>query len=304
MKYVFWGTPRFAAIVLEKLLAAGIPPVVVVCNPDRPVGRKQVITAPPVKELMRKYEVRDTKYKNVKILQPENLASYLLPLTSLKPDLFIIAAYAKIIPKEILAIPRLGTIGVHPSLLPKYRGATPIQSAILAGEKETGVTLFLVDEKVDHGSLLASRTYEVRGTRYEQAEGDLARLGGELLVEILPEFVAGKIKPVEQDHAQATVTKKFTSQDGFVEPADLARAQTEGGEIATQIDRKIRALNPEPGVWTNVSSRYSQVLENIGINPARGEKRVKLLETKIVDGKLKLLKIQREGGKPQKLTDK
>ncbi|MBI2594734.1 MAG: methionyl-tRNA formyltransferase, partial [Candidatus Colwellbacteria bacterium] len=135
-RYVFFGTPRFAAIILEKLINTGIPPVALVCNPDKPVGRKQVITPPPTKTCILKQESR---IKNkIQIFQPEELGMIRDSLFTLQPDVFIVAAYAKILPKKILEIPRLGTIGVHPSLLPKYRGPSPIQSAILAGEEETG----------------------------------------------------------------------------------------------------------------------------------------------------------------------
>ncbi|MBI3088684.1 MAG: methionyl-tRNA formyltransferase, partial [Candidatus Colwellbacteria bacterium] len=154
-RYIFFGTPRFAAIILEKLISAGIPPVALVCNPDRPTGRKKIITPPPTKQVVRE-KVASSKGK-IEIFQPENLkdAYYLLHATNY--DVFIVAAYSKILPREILAIPRLGTIGVHPSLLPKYRGPSPIQSAILAGETETGITLFLMDEQVDNGPIISSK---------------------------------------------------------------------------------------------------------------------------------------------------
>src|SRR3989344_5918744 len=139
MKFVFFGSPEFAAIVLEKLIKAGFMPAAVVCAPDAPAGRKKIPTPPPAKVRIMNYEER---IKNkIQILQPETLSIIHDSLFVIQPDFFIVAAYAKIIPKEILDIPRLGTIGVHPSLLPKYRGASPIQSAILNDEAETGTTL-------------------------------------------------------------------------------------------------------------------------------------------------------------------
>ncbi len=276
MNYVFFGSPDFAAVILEKLISAGFVPAAVVCNPDRPVGRKKVLTAPPVKQL-----ITNGKWQ-IEIFQPEALSSLISRLSSLKPDFFVVAAYSKIIPKEILAIPRLGTIGVHPSLLPKYRGATPIQSAILNGDAETGVTLYLTDEKVDHGPILENRKWKIGNSTYEQLHDALAKLAGELLVETLPKFLKGKIKPAEQNHAEATFTKKFTTEDAYVKPEDLEKAKKEGGEIAIQIDRKIRALNPEPGTWSVDKG-----------------KRIKLLEAEIIDGKLRIKKIQKEGGKAQ-----
>jgi len=266
-KFVFFGTPEFAAIILEKLIQTGMAPALVICNPDRPVGRKKIITAPPAKIIAQKY--------GVNIWQPENLELEIKEIKNRVFDFFVVAAYSKILPKEILAIPRLSTIGIHPSLLPKYRGTTPIQNAILAGEKETGVTLFLTDEKVDHGPILAKR--ELRMTNddnYDNLQKRLAALGADLLIETLPKFLAGEIKPQPQDESKATYTKKFRIEDAFI---DL------NGEPEI-ILRKIKALNPEPGVWT-----------------IQNGKRMKILDAEIKDGKLKLKKIQVEGKKAKNL---
>lgn len=277
MKYIFFGTPRFAAIILKRLIAAGMSPLAVVCNPDRPTGRKGVITPPPVKELIRAQGVGG----GVDILQPETLkdADLIATLKSYNADVFILAAYGKIVPKEIFSIPPRGIIVVHPSLLPKYRGATPIQSAILDGADTTGTTLLVMDEQVDHGPIIAQREFEnqeARSMNQETLTDALAELSADLLLETLPRYLAGEIAPREQDHAAATYTKKFTTDDGRVNLAADDPALTE---------RKIRALNPEPGVWM------------IG-PPAGGGKRVKLLDAELTDGKLVLKKIQMEGGTP------
>ncbi len=269
MKYIFFGTPDFAAIILEKLIKAGWPPIAIVCNPDRPVGRKKIITPPLTKLLALKY--------NIPVCQPEVLSISNFQFSISKPDFFIVAAYAKIIPKEILEMSRLGTIAVHPSLLPKYRGSSPIQTAILNGEKETGVTLFLADEKVDHGPIFAGRKLEfsISNFQFLKLQQSLAELAGDLLVETLPKFIEGKITLLPQDESQATYTKKFITEDGRV---DL------GKDKPINIERKIRALNPEPGVWTIIDG-----------------KRTKLLEAELIDEKLKITKIQVEGKKPQGL---
>ncbi len=279
MDFVFFGTPEFAAIILEKLIKAGLVPRAVVANPDRPVGRKQILTAPPTKEMIRGKGLEGS----VKIFQPENFSPLTPHLSPLKPDIFIVAAYTKILPKEILAIPRLGTIGVHPSLLPKYRGPTPIQTAILKGEEETGVTLYLVDEKVDHGKIISNIKYQISKTHtYESLAKKLAELGGDLLIETLPKFIKGEIKPIPQNENEATYTKKFTAEDGFIEPEILRQAEDGVNLKATiDIERQIRALNPEPGVWT-----------------IKNGKRMKLLEAEIIDNKLLLKTIQLEGKKP------
>lgn len=266
MKYVFWGSPEFAKIVLEKLIEAGFLPAAVVCNPDRPVGRKKVITPPPVKRLIAERKAP------IEIFQPENLNAISDKLSALRSDFFIVAAYSKILPKEIIAVPRLGTVGVHPSLLPKYRGATPIQSAIINGEMETGVTLFMIDEKVDHGPVATQRKLQIANRNYTELEKGLAEIAGDLLVETLPKLEQGQIKPQPQDETKATFTKKFRTEDGEV---NLEKDSPE------MILRKIRAFNPEPGAY------------NI-----QNGKRVKLLEAELADGKLKLKKIQVEGKNP------
>jgi methionyl-tRNA formyltransferase len=306
MNFVFFGTPEFAAIILEKLIKAGLPPQAVVCNPDKPVGRKQIITSPPVKVLAEKH--------GIKVLQPEKLEIRNLKLEISEIDFAVVAAYAKIIPKEVLDIPQLGSIGVHPSLLPKYRGSSPIQSAILAGEKETGVSLFLMDEMIDHGPILVKSEIRIsKSETYESLHDKLAELGGDLLIEFLRKYENiqnyEKIESVPQNESQATLTKKFSAkggsasggktEDAYIEPAELEKALNEGGEIAVEIERKIRALNPEPGVFTILTPENYHSLIRANRRIAKGkEKRMKILEAEIIDGKIKLKKIQMEGKKP------
>ena len=289
MNYIFFGTPEFAVIILEKLINAGFIPEAVVCNPDKPVGRKKNITPPPVKVLAEKYKIN--------ILQPEILANYKLQITNYKPDFFIVAAYGQILPKEILEIPRFGTIGVHPSLLPKYRGPSPIQTAILSGDEITGVTLYLMDERIDSGPILAKReleNYELGIMNYEKLHNKLAELGADLLIEFLRKYENlrkyEKITGVSQDESQATYTKKFKTEDAFIESQDLEKAQNGSAgssQVAAEIDRKIRALNPEPGTFT------------LSLSKGGLSKRMKILEAILTaDGKLKLKKIQYEGKKP------
>ena len=269
MRYIFFGTPEFAAIILGKLVDAGMPPAVVVCNPDRPVGRKKVITPPPTKVLAEKHKIPAWQPGGLEIrnwkLEIEKLGGV---------ELAIVAAYNKIISTDIMDSLPAKFLGVHPSLLPKYRGPTPIQTALLNGERKTGVTLFLLDEKVDHGPILAQRELEfsIFFFQFSNLLKALANLSADLLIEILPKFTKGAIKPRPQNEAEATYTKKFSTEDALV---DLEK------DDPVVIDRKIRALNPEPGVWT-----------------LQKGKRVKLLEAELVDGVLKLKKIQVEGRKP------
>lgn len=277
MDYIFFGTPEFAAIILERLFKAGRPPVLTVCNPDRPAGRKKIITVPPAKIIARKY--------GIPVAQPENLKDKnCLPAA----DFAVAAAYSLIIPEKILGMFRLGVVGVHPSLLPRYRGPSPIQSAILNGETETGVTLYLMDEKVDHGPIFAQRELElpISNFQFPILSQKLAELSGDLLEETLPKFISGRIVPAVQDEERATYTKKFKTEDGFV---DL------GKDAVDLVERKIRALNPEPGVWTRAreNTRLCEI--------AKTGKRVKLLAAELIDRKLKLVKIQIEGEKPREI---
>ncbi len=275
MKYVFFGTPDFASIILKDLITRGYAPLAVVTNPDRPVGRKQVITPSPVKTLALE--------NGIKVLTPGSLKGEEIQkeLEAIGADIFILAAYGKIIPGPVLEIPQNGVVCVHPSLLPKLRGATPVQNAILQGFKETGVTLFQMDKEIDHGPILLQEKTEIRAE--ENTESLLERLAGvsaRMVAELLDNF--SKLEPIPQNHAEATFTRKLETSDAFIEEINLQRAETGGGEITYILDRKIHAFYPEPGAWT-----------------MRDGKRVKLLDSEVIDGKLRLKVIQIEGKKPQ-----
>lgn len=302
MKYVFFGTPEFAAIVLGKLLAAAFIPSVVVCNPDRPVGRKKIITAPPAKRL--------AQSQGIRVWQPEKLEIGNWKLEIGEVDFAVVAAYGRLISPHILTLPRLGVVGVHPSLLPRYRGPSPIQTAILEDVPETGVTLYRMDEKLDHGPIIAISKLTSPARSASQGETDgrisnltylklmrkLAELAGDLLVETIPKFLKGEVMPRSQDESRATYTKKFSAEDGFVEPNDLLEAlENRNPQKARVIERKIRALNPEPGVWT-----YSRGLGSL-LSRSRPDARLKLLEASLDGTRLVLKKIQLEGGKPRQV---
>jgi methionyl-tRNA formyltransferase len=274
MKFVYFGSFHLSADILAGLVPAGIVPSHVICSPDKPAGRKKVLTAPAVKT-----HIANSKWP-IEILQPESPLAIRDTLLALNADFFLVMGYPQIIPQSILEIPRLGTIGVHPSLLPKYRGASPIQSALLAGEKETGVTLYQMDAKMDHGPILANGKWLIaNGTTNAELETQLAKVAADLLIETLPKFIAGKIIPVEQNHAQATFTKKFTTAEGQV---DMVNDSPES------IYRKIQAFNPEPSVWT--------------MNfPGREGVRVKLLEAELHAGSLHIGMIQPESKKPMRV---
>ncbi|MDP2639026.1 MAG: methionyl-tRNA formyltransferase [Candidatus Azambacteria bacterium] len=294
MKYIFFGTPKFAEIVLEKLIDAGYLPEAVVCNPDEPVGRKQILTPPPVKSF-----VRDHETWNIKILQPVKLdASFKFQVPSFKPDLAIVVAYGKIIPEEILSIPRLGFLNVHGSLLPKYRGASPIQSAILNGDKETGITIMKIDEKMDHGKIISSAKIKISNDdNYEILSQKLAICGAELLIKTIPGYLSGKIKPTEQDHSQATYTKIITKEDGKID----------WSKSAEEIKRMIRAFYPWPSAWTrvNLKSQISNLkIMEADISDSKGSHKIgevfllnSNLAIKCGKSALIIKQLQLEGGK-------
>lgn len=279
MSYIFFGTPEFAAIILEKLIKAGLPPLALVCNPDRPLGRKKIISPPQTKIIASRYPL-------ITVLQPEKLDSdFLNKLRDLNADFFIVAAYAKILREDLLKIPRLGVIGVHPSLLPKYRGASPIQTALLNRDKETGVALFMIDEKVDHGPVLQIKKLNIKDQNYSQLEKELGELAVEMLIGTLPEFLEGKVKPVSQDETKATLTEKFETKDGYIDYESIKKSEAGDLALAKSINAKIRALFKEPGVYT-----------------IKDGKRIKILKSEIKDNRLHLSEIQMEGKKPTKIN--
>lgn len=243
MKIVFIGTPEFGAIILEGLIKANFGPVLVVTAPDKPVGRKQILTPPLVKAIAQKY--------NIPIAQPEKIGNFKLEIGNLQPDLIIVAAYSQILPKKILEIPKYGCLNVHPSFLPKYRGASPIQYAILNGDTETGVTVMLMDEKMDHGPIISSSFFPISKIAYEELSKELANLGAELLVETLPKWAEGKIKPEPQDDSKATYTKILKKEDGRID----------WKKSVEEIERQIRAFNPWPGTFALFDGKNFKILK-------------------------------------------
>ena len=235
LSILFFGTPEFALPALGALIKNGYGIVGVITRPDERVGRKQILTPPPVKIL--------AEHHGIPVFQPERLdardfAAGKIP----RADLFIVAAYGKIIPKDILEIPQYGALNIHPSLLPRWRGPSPIQYTILNGDTETGVTIMKMDEKMDHGPIVSSIKYQVSSIKiiYRELHDELAKAGAKLLIETLPLYLDGKITPVPQDDAQATYSKILTRDDGRID----------WQKSADGIERMIRAFTPWPGAWT------------------------------------------------------
>lgn len=237
MKLIFIGTPEFAVPSLNKLLAAGHQVFAVFTQPDRPVGRKQVITTPPVKVVAAERGI--AVYQPTKIKTAEARAE-LEPLFK-QADAGIVAAYGRILPDWMLAAPRLGCINVHSSLLPKYRGAAPINWAIACGETETGVTIMQMDAGLDTGAMLLQGKLAI-GEKETAAEltPRLAELGAELLVETLAKLERGELTPTPQNDADATYAPILSREDG----------QVDWTKTATEIFNRQRGFTPFPGSYT------------------------------------------------------
>ena len=232
-RIIFAGTPDFALASLEALVAAGYTPCAVLTQPDRPAGRGKQLTASPVKTFAQE--------QDIPVLQPATLRDdeQVAALTDLKPDVMIVAAYGLILPQAVLDVPRAGCVNVHASLLPRWRGAAPIQAAILAGDPRTGVCLMQMEAGLDTGPVFACEPVDIGGHENAGELHDrLAAAGGKLLVTRLDDILSGlEAKP--QDDALATYAPK-------IRPAD---AQLDWQLDAATLERMVRAYNPVPGAW-------------------------------------------------------
>lgn len=255
MKLVFCGTPHFAVPTLQALIASGHEIPLVVSQPDRPVGRSQVLTAPPVKV--------SAIAAGLEVTQPEkikNNAEFRQRLEAIAPDAIVVVAYGRIIPPWMLALPRFGCINLHGSLLPKYRGAAPIQWAVAMGESVTGDTTMLLEEGLDTGPILLQQEIAIAP---EQTAADLfdvlAKDGAPLVVETLAGLEDGGITPGQQDHARATLAPILDRKDGLMDFA---------GRTATEIWNRWRGFQPWPGAYTTLDGKKLiahkvQVAENL-----------------------------------------
>lgn len=237
LRLVFCGTPQFAVPPLEALIAAGHEISLVVTQPDRPVGRRQVLTAPPVKLTALSHGLEVTQPEKIK-----NNQEFRSRLESIAPDAIVVVAYGRIIPKWMLDLPRFGCINLHGSLLPKYRGAAPIQWAVAMGEHTTGNTTMLLEEGLDTGPILLQQEVPIRP---EQTAIDLfAELsvsGAPLVVETLSGLANGTIQPQQQDHSQATLARILEREDGLMDFAV---------RTATELWNRWRGFQPWPGAFT------------------------------------------------------
>ena len=246
MRVVFLGTPAFAVPALDALERAGHEIRAVVAQPDRPAGRGRTLREPETKAWARA--------RDVEVLQPEKVRDGTLAaaLAPMRPDVLVVAAYGRILGKDLLALAPFGAVNVHASLLPRYRGAAPIQWAIARGETETGVSIMAMDEGLDTGDVLLQRTEPIRpDDTAETLSVRLATLGGAALALALARLERGEIVPVRQDGARATLAPILTREDGRI---DWSRP-------APEILDRMRAFAPWPGAWTTLDGKVVKILE-------------------------------------------
>lgn len=300
MKIVFFGTPAFAADCLAYLLDHGISIAAVVTQPDRPQGRLLQVSPSAVKTSVL------TRKLQIPIFQPEKASDphFLEEIAKLKPDLFVVVVFGQLLPQKLLDVPRLGSINVHPSLLPKFRGAAPIRRALMEGEKETGVVIQKMIRQMDAGDVLAVEKLAIPSEmNHGELEALLLEMSKPLLLKVIHSYEKGEVKGTPQDHERATFAPKINTEEGFIDWA----------EPAEKIHNKIRALSPKPGAWC-----WVQV--------GKEKKRLKILRTRFTtclvkekgapgeilsenvivackDGAIQLLEVQPEGKKAMNGAD-
>lgn len=246
MKIVFMGTPDFAAGALEAILEAGHEVTCVVTQPDKPKGRGKEMQHTPVKQCAMRWRL--PVFQPVKIKMPEAVAK----LREYEADIFVVVAFGQILSQEILDMPRLGCVNIHASLLPKYRGAAPIQWAILNGEEETGVTIIQMDAGVDTGGMFTKKAVKIEHTDTGETLHDkLCAVGARLIVETLPQIEQGTVSAAAQDDTQSSYAKMLNKSMGCI---DWSRP-------AAVIERQIRALNPWPSAYSIYRGKTIKIWE-------------------------------------------
>jgi methionyl-tRNA formyltransferase len=264
-RIAFFGTPELCLPILEALDQAGFTPVLIGTNPDRPVGRKQIITPPPVKTWAQEH--------NITVLQPEKITpDVITEISSYNLDLSIVVAYGQIMPQALIDLPAHGTLNLHYSLLPRHRGAAPVEAAILAGDTETGVTIQQMVFKLDAGPIVAIAKHHIADDILaKDLRDELNAIGAQLLIDTIPDYVAGKISPVEQDHTQANYFNKINKSDA-----------------------EIKLSDPDIEKWRKYRAYYGW--PRVHYFDDNG-KRVIITEAAWQDGKFVIKKILPEGGK-------
>jgi methionyl-tRNA formyltransferase len=243
-RILFMGTPDFALPALDILHKNAFPVIAVVTQPDRPAGRGQKETVPPVKRLAQE--------RGLPVLQPSRVkdSSFMEKIHSLQPDMIIVAAFGQILPKAIIDLPPLGCLNIHPSLLPKYRGAAPINWSIIQGETKTGVTIMLMDEGMDSGDILAQEEIPLETTDiYGSLHDRLAKIGASLLLQTVLQVITGSIQRQPQDTSAVTYAPRLTRETGRIQWQDRA----------SRIVNLIRGLSPSPAAYTFLDGQMLKI---------------------------------------------
>ncbi|MBZ5679052.1 MAG: methionyl-tRNA formyltransferase [Acidobacteriia bacterium] len=294
LNLVFCGTPQFAVPTLEKLVDAGFCVSLVVTQPDRPKGRGLELIPSPVKQSAIRLALP--------VIQPDKIKNndeFRTQLTALQPEAIIVVGYGRLIPQWMLDLPPLGNINLHGSLLPKYRGAAPIQWAIAQGETVTGVTTMRIDAGLDTGDILLQSELPIApDDTAETLAPHLAAVGADLMVETLGGLQAGNVHPTPQDHSKATLAPILKKEDGLI---DFSLP-------ATQIFNRIRGFQPWPGAFTRFRGKNLQISKATALNDSLPRAELHLRETRLLVGcghnsSLELLEIQLEGKKRMSARD-
>lgn len=287
MKTVFMGTPEFAVPSLKALIESGEEVVAVVTQTDKPKGRGLEVISPPTKVLSEKH--------SIPVLQPQKIRTdeFFNNIKNLNPDLICVVAYGKILPKNILDIPPYGCINVHASLLPKYRGAAPINWAIIRGERVTGITTMKMDEGMDTGDMLLKREMTIDDENTgETLSGKLSEMGAEVLIETIKLLKEGRLNPIPQDHSQATYAPMLKKEDGNID----------WKKSAEEIRNLIRGTLPWPGAYTTLEGKLLKIYKARATKDSGRPGEViksnsEILRAATGIGALDILEIQIEGGK-------
>ncbi len=296
MNIIFMGTPDFAIPALKTLIESEHSVSAVFTQPDKPKGRGHKLTPPPVKVL--------AEQNGIAVYQPESLKKnadeYISIINDIKPDIIVVAAYGKILPKEVLDIPTFGCVNIHGSLLPKYRGAAPIQWAVLNGDKETGITTMLMNEGLDTGDILMTEKTEIgeNETASELFER-LSLMGAELMLKTIDNLQKGKITPKKQDNSKATYAQMLSK--------DLSNIDF--NRPVYEVHKKICGLSDWPCAVTSINGKRlkiyrSEIVSNTKPDAEPGEIiNEKDFTVACVDGSIRFVEVQAEGSKRMKSED-
>jgi methionyl-tRNA formyltransferase len=289
-RIIFMGTPEFAVPSLGALIHGGYQVVAVYTQPDRRAGRGQQVTSSPVKQLALSQGLDVIQIDKFKVTGTvENLAA-------LAPDLIVVAAFGLLLPTEILNLPKFGCLNVHPSLLPRHRGASPIAAAILQGDEITGVTIMLLDTGMDTGPILNQREVPITDEDTTSSLGiKLAQVGAQLLMETLPLWIEGRIKPRPQDESEASYSKMIKKEDGEIDWRLSAK----------ELSRRVRAFDPWPGCYARWRDKRLRLVKVLSLHGEKSDEPGKVIAltppapvtvgVETVDGVLGLVRLQLEG---------